>query len=53
MFGLLGDKLFEIILKFANHLESKFKNKDTSEAMKRRFVYDDTITLIGKETRNL
>lgn len=45
--------LSEIILKFVNHPESKFKNGNTSGAMKRRFVYDGTITLIGKETRNL
>ena len=43
----------EIILKFANYSESKFKNGDTGGTMKKRFVYDGAIALIGEETRNL
>lgn len=54
---LQGEKywrpLSEIILKFANHPESKFKNGKEKGVMKRRFVFDGKITLIGKETRNL
>lgn len=38
---------------FVNHPESKFKNGNMNGAMKRRFVYDGELTLIGKETRNL
>jgi uncharacterized protein YnzC (UPF0291/DUF896 family) len=45
--------LSEIILKFIDHPESKFNNGNLRGVMKRRFVYDGTITLIGKETRNL
>jgi len=45
--------LSEIILKYANHPESKFENGKESGVMERRFLKDGTLRTIGKETRNL
>ena len=41
------------IIRYVNHSESKFENGNKVRVMKRRFLNNGTLRVIGKDTRNL